>query len=355
MNPILSVIIPCYNNGGLLIEMLDCCLNQTFKGWEVIIVDDGSTDDTLKIIESYLKRDNRVKIYKREREPKGSVICRNIGFENSCGKYIIHFDADDLISNTCFENRVAFMEKHAECDYASFPAKKFTDRNKLPKITDGGEIFGVPHSGDLLKDFLTYDYSFSVWCNIYKRTAIESLQWDEKVSIYTDFSFIVPCILKGLNHEFANVGELDYFYRVSYTPVNMCSSFVNDKKCESTLYLFNKTLLSLQQREDYLLRKKQFYVYITIHLNRLVLSGNYERVNEFIEMCSRFYDKRDLSRLKIFAKTFMKKHEARQGKGIDPLELYFWCTICYKTRRYLNCFIRNLLKVLTWNSQTLYQ
>ena len=102
----LSVIIPCYNNGKLLAEMLDCCLRQTYSDWEVIIVDDGSTDDTSSIVSEYVQKDARIQYHTRERSPKGSVVCRNIGFELSSGKYIIHFDADDLISaSSRFSNK----------------------------------------------------------------------------------------------------------------------------------------------------------------------------------------------------------------------------------------------------------
>ena len=97
--PILSVIIPCYNNGNLLKEMIDCCIQQTFDDWELIIVDDQSTDNfTQKLVKDYVAKENRIKFLIRNRLPKGSVTCRNIGLYSSLGKYIIHFDADDLIS-----------------------------------------------------------------------------------------------------------------------------------------------------------------------------------------------------------------------------------------------------------------
>ena len=83
----LSVIIPCFNNGKFLKEMMDCCLRQTFVDWELIIVDDQSTDNTThQLIQEYVLRDNRIKFYVRDRLPKGSVVCRNIGFDKSCGK-----------------------------------------------------------------------------------------------------------------------------------------------------------------------------------------------------------------------------------------------------------------------------
>ena len=94
--PQLSVIIPCYNNGPLLSEMINCILRQTYDDWELIVVDDGSTDDTPAIVGNFAANDSRIRLVQRDREPKGSATCRNIGFDHSRGRYIKHLDADDL-------------------------------------------------------------------------------------------------------------------------------------------------------------------------------------------------------------------------------------------------------------------
>jgi len=288
-NPILSVIIPCYNNGKLLAEMLDCCIRQSFQEWEVIVVDDGSTDDTPSIVEEYAAKDQRIQFYHRDREPKGSLTSRNIGFSHSKGKYIIHFDADDLISDTCFEKRVAFMDVHPECDYATFKGRGFS-------MKDGQMVFhkGTPYGvnkvdGDLLMGFLTTHYPFSIWNNIYRREAIADYEWDERVKVYSDFSYAVPVILKGMNHQFADIAEEDYYYRQFYSKNNMCASAVNEDKCASTVYLVSKTLKSLKERDDYEKRKNEFLEFIVLHYKRLILGGNYSDARKYINMLSEFY------------------------------------------------------------------
>lgn len=304
-----SVIIPCYNNGRLLAEMLDCCLCQTYQDWEVIVVDDGSTDDTPSIVEAYAAKDSRIHFYRRDREPKGSLTSRNIGLEHAKGEYIIHFDADDLISDTCFEDRVAFMDSHPDCAYATFKGQSF-------RLKDGKMVFSksTPYGvlqvkGDMLTGFLTTHYPFSIWNNIYRREAIEDYVWDEKVKVYSDFSYAVPLILKGVNHLFADKDEFDYYYRQFYSKNNMCASAVNEDKCSSTLYLFHKTLTSLSGRDDYEQRKNEFLEFIILHYKRLILGGNYEDAEKYIDMLKDFYSQSIIKSLeKILAKFRRTKH-----------------------------------------------
>lgn len=280
----LSVIIPCFNNGNYLKEMMDCCLKQTFKDWELIVVDDQSTDGvTPQIVKDYAERNERIKFFVRNREPKGSVVCRNIGFELSSGEYVIHFDADDLISDTCFEKRVQFMDENPDCDYASFPAKSFWDGDSLPQW-NGKADFGVSKGKeDLLCYFLKADYPFSVWCNIYRRKAIEKLSWDENVKIYTDFSFIVPCILNGLNHIFSNLQEYDYYYRYFRKGNNMCSSFISTDKCISTIYLFKKVIAELEKQPKSKRYLKAYEDFVKLHFERLLYTNNTVTIDQFID------------------------------------------------------------------------
>ena len=291
MKPILSVIIPCFNSSKYLREMLQCIGKQSLANWELLLVDDGSNDDTLHIARRYADRDARIKIYNRCREPKGSVTCRNIGFDNSIGKYIIHFDADDLIAPTCFEKRVDFMEKNPDIDYASFPAKSFTDSSNLPLFSDGNKTWGCgTEEEDILARFLKVDYPFSVWCNIYRRDSVKDFHWDEKVKIYTDFSFIIPMILAGKKHKYSNLNQVDYFYRKSESGQNMCSNFVSSEKCESTIYLFKKTLESIKKYPNYQRYKKCFFNFILLHFFRLAVKHDDLEVNKYCVFLKEYYN-----------------------------------------------------------------
>ena len=82
MNPLISIIIPTYNRASMLGKTLDSILAQTYTFWECIIVDDGSTDDTIEVVKSYTEKDTRLHFYTRPNNMlKRANACRNYGFE----------------------------------------------------------------------------------------------------------------------------------------------------------------------------------------------------------------------------------------------------------------------------------
>lgn len=95
----ISVIIPAYNVEGYLEKCLDSVLAQDFKDYEVILIDDGSTDNTPKIADTYAKKDNRIQVIHKKNE--GVSIARNTGIDLAKGEYILFFDGDDFCESYC--------------------------------------------------------------------------------------------------------------------------------------------------------------------------------------------------------------------------------------------------------------
>ena len=93
-NPGVSIIIPTYNRGNLLQGAISSILNQTYKNWELIIVDDRSTDNTKELVRNYMKKDKRIKYVVNEHK-KGPGGARNQGIEIAKGEYIAFLDSDD--------------------------------------------------------------------------------------------------------------------------------------------------------------------------------------------------------------------------------------------------------------------
>lgn len=106
-NPLVSIIIPTYNRAHLIGETLDSVLAQTYENWECIIVDDGSTDDTVAVVLDYVKKDARFQYYKRlDKYKAGGNGARNYGFELSKGEYVNWFDDDDIMSKDFIQFKI---------------------------------------------------------------------------------------------------------------------------------------------------------------------------------------------------------------------------------------------------------
>ena len=102
MNPLFSIIIPCYNQAHFLPQCLDSLLEQEFKNWEAIVVNDGSTDATDEVVEKYALKDSRIIVLKKTNGGLSSA--RNFGIVNAVGSRFIFLDADDFLYPNCLQN-----------------------------------------------------------------------------------------------------------------------------------------------------------------------------------------------------------------------------------------------------------
>ena len=107
--PQISVIIPVYNAERYLKECLDSVVNQTFKDIEIICVDDGSTDESLSILQEYASRDQRITLIYQKNQHAG--VARNVGLVQACGKYVYFLDADDWLELNACEVMYQLMEE----------------------------------------------------------------------------------------------------------------------------------------------------------------------------------------------------------------------------------------------------
>ena len=112
--PLVSVVMPAYNGAAYVGEALDSLRAQTCAGWECVVVDDGSVDDTGGVVARYAREDARVRYVRQENG--GPASARNRGIRESAGKYLQFLDADDLLAPRKLEEHVAYLESHPEAD-----------------------------------------------------------------------------------------------------------------------------------------------------------------------------------------------------------------------------------------------
>lgn len=114
IQPEISVILCTYNRESYLKNCIDSVINQTFKDWELLVVDDGSQDQTFELVNSYVQRLPNIRYLKHRNRKLG--YSKNVGIQASLGKYITFIDSDDSYKHNHLESRLKYMLNHPEID-----------------------------------------------------------------------------------------------------------------------------------------------------------------------------------------------------------------------------------------------
>lgn len=139
-----SIIMPLYNSERYLEETLESVLNQTYKNWELIIVNDCSTDSSVEIVEKYIETEKKIKLFNLEKN-SGPAVARNKAIEKASGKYIAFLDSDDLWYSDKLEKQLKFM---VDNDY-NFTATNYEQIDEFSNKT--GKVLKTKDKADYKK------------------------------------------------------------------------------------------------------------------------------------------------------------------------------------------------------------
>ena len=271
---LLSVIIPVFNTEKYVSQCLDSVLSQNIDNMEVICIDDGSTDNSLKVLEKYRDTDKRVKIIKQSNRSAGAA--RNIGLQNCSGKYVHFLDSDDWVCDKAYSNLIK-MIKINDSDVVMFTYNKYDNVTKectistcfdnLPETMKYKEVSG--------KDYIEYLLKSAVmpWNKLYKRDFLltNKIVFDE-ITIANDRTFYFNMLSKNprividnnpyinyrINNKDSLVGEarLRHFDCHFKCFSSMRDIYFNTKNYSVILDLFFKDLMYFYQKATLEQRKK---------------------------------------------------------------------------------------------------
>ena len=202
---VLSVIIPAYNVEKFLAKCVESVANQTYPNIEIIIVDDGSTDNTPKICDELASKYNNVKVIHQSNQ--GSNKTRENGLKASTGEYIAFIDADDYIDLTAYEKAIKVLEVN-DCDMVQFGYYYIEPDGEILKTRCTPNI-RLDNPREIFKYFITRETEDYVWNRVYKRSVFEYFQWP-KVSMFEDNCISVQIFIKI--KKFAAIEEPYYYY-----------------------------------------------------------------------------------------------------------------------------------------------
>ncbi|TDX84742.1 glycosyltransferase family 2 protein [Epilithonimonas xixisoli] len=220
-NPLISIIVPCYNQGKFLSECLQSVLEQTYQFWECIIVNDGSIDDTEDIAQKWILKDSRFRYISKQNA--GLSAARNSGIDLALGKWILPLDADDKIGNQYLE----LAEKEFDKGYSI--------------IYCNAEFFGIKTGHWDIAEFSLHNLSFNnvIFCSaFFQKSQWVDVQGYDTDLIYglEDWEFWISLLKNG-----GNVLKLDYygfFYRIKES--SMLADLSDDRLRKMKTLIFKK-------------------------------------------------------------------------------------------------------------------
>jgi glycosyltransferase involved in cell wall biosynthesis len=207
-NPSVSVIIPTYNSAKYLAKSIDSVLAQTRRATEIVIVDDGSTDETRAVISAH--GDPTIRYIAAPHQ--GTAAARNRGIESASGDYLAFLDADDLWRPTMLETQVAVMERDRDliCSFTNFVRfvdgtgevypeqfEYYPELARLP-VTNTGCADALTVEGDAFVHFIGFqEIPAYMQCMLFRRSMIAGMRLNESLRRCQDLEFVARVFLRG--------------------------------------------------------------------------------------------------------------------------------------------------------------
>ena len=208
---VVSVIVPIYNVEKFLCECIDSVIAQTYEKWELILVDDESTDGSLRICQQYEKDDDRITCVRAAH--LGACYARNMGLDAATGEFVFFLDADDYLAENILEVLVNKMKGNqvamvcAECQSVMENGKAYPYRRPaFPEETVSCQR--------MLRDVLTYNTLCSIWGKLYRREFVGESRFMRCLALGEDIAFLCTLLYGKLDMSVLRMSTPLYYYRI---------------------------------------------------------------------------------------------------------------------------------------------
>lgn len=264
-----SVIVPVYNNESLIGACLDSILEQTYQDLQIIVVDDGSTDSSGRICDTYAQKDRRIQVYHIEN--CGPAAARKRGLSYAVGEYIGFVDGDDWIQSQMYEELLAEIVG-TDADLVHFGFWEEADGQSIPHLKFADGVFDISgRAVEFIRKFvLREEYSeyesmtYSIWSKLFRRDIIcevfEKVPDDLKVG--EDLVALCFCIMESRRITLRK--KAYYQYRVGNGSLSHYGSGVDKVVQRVAVYNFLKRVFS--QYHCLSEMEKSLHTYLTLHL-----------------------------------------------------------------------------------------
>lgn len=306
MEKLITVIIPVYNVEKYLSRCLESIITQTYSHLQIICVNDGSTDNSLIILEEYQKKDKRIEIITQEN--LGLSEARNTGLTQARGSYVSFIDSDDWIDNTFYENLItAILESNSEIAAAGIknfsPNKIKANKTYNGFFTDYSKIVSRLFNGSVC------DKLFSI--DLFRKNNINFIK-----GRYFEDNIVLLQLVYYSNQVIFIKNVFYNYYRNPLSICNTISDIQEEKRRKDKLFMIEQIMkfsdtMQLNKREinsikEFLLRTLAFdflYEKSSFHKEIILLLG---KKFVFLKKISLFFSRQHLSKNKLLRKVYSK-------------------------------------------------
>ena len=218
VDQLISIVVPVYNAEKYLPECIESIINQTYENIEILLIDDGSKDNSGKICDEYSSKDKRIKVIHKANGGVSSA--RNTGLDNARGKYVTFVDSDDLIAteyiSKLYMNVLGRKSDLAFCRFASYVEGMILPvREEIP-LTVGVGVRDKQFIDFVSRFFNSKEYISSSSCRIlYKASTIKGVRFNPHIRIGEDWIFLLNAIF--CSNTVSSINDVLYFYRKNAT------------------------------------------------------------------------------------------------------------------------------------------
>ncbi len=261
-----SIIVPAYNVSNYIGVCVDSIRRQSFSNWELLIIDDGSTDNSLDICQEYSEVDSRIRVFHQHNSGQGTA--RNHALTLANGEYICFIDADDLlIDENTLAKSVEYLDNNSEIDIIQFPYIRFKDHQELNSsekpfyenitILNSKKEF-IEHT-DIINSVRPTEKVLKTapWGKLYRARLFEGIRFPERM-VFEDTYMFCSLFEKTNKIAFVNTGLYGNFERVGSTTCGVPAAW----KMEDKIKAFCEIFATLQKYSPDKYLHSQFYIWM---------------------------------------------------------------------------------------------
>ncbi len=273
----ISIIIPIFNAEKFIGTCISSIIKQTYSNLELILVDDGSTDGTHKLLLHYKNLYDHIIIVNKINEGPG--VARNVGLDIASGDFVMFLDADDYLLSSCCENVIKYI-KNSDADFVCYGAKFLS--NEKNTISDFRYTYKEIRNIDILINYLAIgEIKSVVWNKIYRKSTIDKHQVRFPVNRINEDSMFVMTM--SLYSKFIKLVPGVFYYHTSCNPLSFTKN-ISTEHFSSTIEVLEAEKSLLYREDIYHVLEIQYKTHSTKLLAYLVILGalNSNRYDVFL-------------------------------------------------------------------------